>query len=114
MTDCYCDRNNIGVPGVSCGDCPERDYKKSRDKAKSIGLLCAELKANGEDEAAFVIDRVAYANAELSEVNVELLEALDLILETVPPYKEDGTCTIPDDTIEAVNQAIAKAKGETE
>lgn len=23
---CYCDRMQIGVPGVSCGDCP-RDYK---------------------------------------------------------------------------------------
>lgn len=22
---CWCDENNIGVPGVSCGDCP-RDY----------------------------------------------------------------------------------------
>lgn len=27
LKDCFCDRNNIGVPGVSCGDCPERDYK---------------------------------------------------------------------------------------
>ena len=25
---CYCDANGIGEPGVSCGDCPIRDYKK--------------------------------------------------------------------------------------
>ncbi|MEY2656186.1 MAG: hypothetical protein RLZZ524_3214 [Pseudomonadota bacterium] len=24
---CFCDRMNIGEPGVSCGDCPTRDYK---------------------------------------------------------------------------------------
>lgn len=23
---CFCDRMNIGAPGVSCGDCPTRDY----------------------------------------------------------------------------------------
>ena len=26
MELCYCDQNNIGTPGVSCGDCPTRDY----------------------------------------------------------------------------------------
>ena len=25
---CFCDRNNIGEPGVSCGDCPNRDYRQ--------------------------------------------------------------------------------------
>ena len=25
---CWCDQNNIGEPGVSCGDCPTRDYKQ--------------------------------------------------------------------------------------
>lgn len=25
---CFCDANGIGEPGVSCGDCPTRDYKK--------------------------------------------------------------------------------------
>lgn len=24
---CYCDKQGIGEPGVSCGDCPTRDYK---------------------------------------------------------------------------------------
>ena len=81
---------------------------------RSIGAICADLEAKGEKEAAFVLDRVAYANAELSEVNVELFEALELMLETVPPYKENGTCTIPDRTIQVVNKAIAKAKGQTE
>jgi hypothetical protein len=27
--ECYCDRMKIGVPGVSCGDCP-RDYKPAQ------------------------------------------------------------------------------------
>lgn len=26
---CFCDRNGIGAPGVSCGDCPIRDYKNT-------------------------------------------------------------------------------------
>ena len=28
---CFCDRNNLGKPGVSCGDCPTRDYKTEKD-----------------------------------------------------------------------------------
>lgn len=27
---CWCDKNNIGEPGVSCGDCPTRDYAALR------------------------------------------------------------------------------------
>jgi len=104
MTDCYCDRNNIGVPGVSCGDCPERDYKKSRDKVKSIGLLCAELKAKGEYEAAECIDRLANANADLVDENAELLEALEKISDTCACKK----------TIAIADKALAKVYGETE
>jgi hypothetical protein len=26
---CFCDRNGIGASGVSCGDCPTRDYKNT-------------------------------------------------------------------------------------
>jgi hypothetical protein len=26
---CWCDKQGIGEPGVSCGDCPTRDYKRS-------------------------------------------------------------------------------------
>ena len=25
---CWCDQQDIGAPGVSCGDCPTRDYKQ--------------------------------------------------------------------------------------
>ena len=33
---CFCDRTGLGEPGVSCGDCPTRDYKQfpSASKAK--------------------------------------------------------------------------------
>jgi hypothetical protein len=24
---CFCDKQGLGVPGVSCGDCPTRDYR---------------------------------------------------------------------------------------
>ena len=30
-TPCFCDQNNIGAPGVSCGDCPTRDYAQPAD-----------------------------------------------------------------------------------
>jgi hypothetical protein len=26
---CWCDKQGIGEPGVSCGDCPTRDYKRT-------------------------------------------------------------------------------------
>jgi hypothetical protein len=30
--ECFCDRNGIGVRGVSCGDCPTRDYGTRRPR----------------------------------------------------------------------------------
>ena len=41
---CYCDRNNIGAPGVSCGDCPTRDYKREATfvSTQDVPLLSAE------------------------------------------------------------------------
>jgi len=47
------------------------------DETRSIGPICADLEAKGEKEAAFVLDRVANANAELGEENVELTEKLE-------------------------------------
>ena len=76
------------------------------DETRSIGPICADLKAKGEKEAAFVLDRVAYANAELGEVNVELLEALEDLL--------GWQSTAPDSVKNAARQTIAKAKGKTE
>ena len=67
------------------------------DKAKSIGLLCAELKSKGEHEAAECIDRLAERNAELSDALEYLLTRLESI--------ED---------VRIAQDAIAKAKGETE
>ena len=72
-------------------------------ETRSIGPICADLKAKGEKEAAFVLDRVAYANAELSESNVELLEVLEAILDTGLPRNR-----------EKAEKVIAKAKGEME
>lgn len=33
---CYCDKNGIGAPGVSCGDCPDRDYKPKAESPKCV------------------------------------------------------------------------------
>ena len=46
----------------------------------------------------------------LHEANQMLLEALEIILASTHPYREDGTPTISDATIEFVNAAITKAK----
>ena len=73
------------------------------DETRSIGAICADLKAKGEKEAAFVLDRVAYANAELSESNVELLEVLEAILDTGLPRNRENA-----------EKIIAKSKGVTE
>ena len=74
------------------------------DETRSIGAICADLKAKGEHEAAFVLDRVANTNAELGETNIELLEALEKISDTCACKK----------TIAIADTALAKAYGETE
>ena len=33
---CYCDHMGIGVPGVSCGDCPNRDYAPPAAPAPAV------------------------------------------------------------------------------
>lgn len=35
---CFCDRTGLGEPGVSCGDCPTRDYKPKQEEEPDI--LC--------------------------------------------------------------------------
>lgn len=35
---CYCDRNGLGVPGATCGDCP-RDYNPTAQARKDIAYL---------------------------------------------------------------------------
>jgi len=71
-------------------------------ETRSIGAICADLKAKGEYEAAYVLDCVAYANAELTESNVELLEVLEAILDTGLPRNR-----------EKAEKVIAKVCGET-
>jgi len=72
-------------------------------ETRSIGPICADLKAKGEYEAAHVLDCVAYANAELSESNVELLEVLEAILDTGLPRNRGEA-----------EKLIARAIGETD
>lgn len=35
---CWCDEQGIGEPGVSCGDCPIRDYKPAAQAAKDAAV----------------------------------------------------------------------------
>lgn len=34
---CWCDKQGIGQPGVSCGDCPTRDYKQANAGVREDG-----------------------------------------------------------------------------
>ncbi len=42
----------------------------------------------------------------------DLLDALLQMFASIPPYRQDGTPTIPDAVVEIANAAIAKATGE--
>jgi hypothetical protein len=44
---CFCDRNGIGEPGVSCGDCPTRDYKNTPPHREWQGLTDEEIWSDG-------------------------------------------------------------------
>lgn len=48
----------------------------------------------------------------LKAINADLLEALLMMFASIHPYRADGTPTIPDETVEKANAAIAKATGE--
>jgi hypothetical protein len=41
---CFCDRNNLGKPGVSCGDCPTRDYKTEKDDVEPVTAQAAAIR----------------------------------------------------------------------
>jgi len=104
VTDCYCDRNNIGVPGVSCGDCPERDYK---GKSRTVVKLLAGLKERGEHAAASAINTLQLLNKDLLDENAELIYALEEILKHETKLYNDMA------TVVEAKQILAKAKGET-
>lgn len=53
---CYCDRMQIGVPGVSCGDCP-RDYKPAAP-APAVPLTDEQF-ADIVAEASLAVDLAA-------------------------------------------------------
>jgi hypothetical protein len=41
----------------------------------------------------------------------QLLEALEKMFASIPPYRHDGSTTIPEDVVDFANAAIAAAKG---
>ena len=51
------------------------------------------------------------ANARLIAAAPDLLEALLMMFASIHPYRDDGTPTIPDETVAKANAAIAKATG---
>ena len=73
-------------------------------ETRSIGAICADLKAKGEYEAAECIDRLAEINAQRGEDNVELTQALEKISDTCACKK----------TIVIADKALTKVYGETE
>ena len=73
---------------------------------KSINQVWAELDANNETEYTRALELLADEKMRLESANYKMEKAINLLLETVPPYKEDGTCTIPEKTVDAVNEAL--------
>lgn len=72
---------------------------------------------NGRQSIAFTDVRgisgvESRANARLIAAAPDLLDALNVMLGSIHPYREDGTPTIPEATIDIVNAAIEKATGD--
>ena len=78
------------------------------EEVRSIGPICADLEAKGEREAAFVLDRIAKANAEWGEKNAEILKILEAISNWDQHLKEDEDGEI--DFEEGYHQVIAAAR----
>ena len=72
-------------------------------ETRSIGAICADLKAKGEYEAAECIERLAEISAERGKDSVDLLGVLEAILDTGLPRNR-----------EKAEKVIAKVCGETE
>ena len=71
-------------------------------ETRSIGAICADLKAKGKYEAAECIDWLAEISAERGKDSVELLGVLEAILDTGLPRNR-----------EKAEKVIAKVCGET-
>jgi len=86
------------------------------EETRSIGPICADLKAKGEHEAAETIERIADSNAELGDNNIVLdrmvAELLDVLENAVfwDSHDHDG---YPAPWLRNAERAIAKVKGET-
>ena len=72
-------------------------------ETRSIGAICADLKAKGEYEAAECIKRLAEISTERGKDSVDLLGVLEAILDTGLPRNR-----------EKAEKVIAKVCGETE
>jgi len=124
MSDCYCDRNNIGVPGVSCGDCPERDYKMVKTKSvmkHTPGPWYAQSTDNLYFDAENVVCTLGdghYVEAyneptyESMEADARLIALAPDMLNALRALLEDGDTNAT--AVLLAEQAIAKVKGETE
>ena len=43
------------------------------------------------------------------EMCAKLVEAIERLYSSIPPYRENGECTIPDHVVDFVNSALANA-----
>lgn len=70
-----------------------------------------QLKAS-EREGWRYADELEQQRKRLQETNQILVDALLAMFASIHPYRDDGTPTIPDETVAKANAAIAKATGE--
>lgn len=87
---CWCDAQGIGEPGVSCGDCPTRDYKSAAELTKpatapepawhdapEVAALKAELERTKNDyqrACGLVADMHAAAVGEMTGPRLGVVE----------------------------------------
>ena len=82
-----------------------RDWKINSD-SRDWCLLEITPAIYGESDSLSDEDK---ANARLIAAAPDLLEALLHMFASIPPYRHDGSPTIPDAVVEFANAAIAKA-----
>jgi len=78
---CWCDANNIGEPGVSCGDCPTRDYAAPQPAVPQEPVTWRTDTSSGKlrftiGNQTFTIDYDADYKEELQWMETQLITAL--------------------------------------